>query len=110
MLKKEVRINKGKEYKYIFKNGRKISGKYIIAFFKENNLSYNKFGIITSKKIGNAVTRNKAKRKIRAIIKNGMDNFKGGNDIVIVARMSIKEADYISIERDFNRILKKAGL
>jgi ribonuclease P protein component len=110
MLSKERRISKGRDYNNIFKNGKKIPGRYIIVFITGNNLGRNRFGIVTSKKVGNAVVRNRAKRQLRAIVKNGWEKVKDGYDIVIVARKNIDGVVYDLLVRDFYIVMRKADL
>ncbi len=110
MLHKEWRISRGKEYKYIYNNGRRILGQYIIVFTQANNLPHNRFGIVTSKKIGNAVIRNRAKRQIREVIRKNLNNLRPGYDVVVVARFNVKEAVFELIENDFLRLMGKASI
>lgn len=108
MLKKTYRINTKKEYDYIYKNGKRIQSRYIIVFVIPNNLEYNRFGFVTSKKVGNAVIRNRAKRQSRAIIQKNWEKIKTGYDFVIIARYNIKDAAFAWLEKDFLIALKKA--
>lgn len=110
MLNKKYRINSGESYNFIYKNGKKITAKYIIVFVVVNNLGYNRFGIVTSKKVGNAVHRNLAKRRMRSIVQNHLPEIKKGFDLVIIARFNIKEASYAALEKNFLHVIKKAGL
>jgi len=109
MLQKEWRISRGKEYSYIYANGLRLSGKYMIVFVIRNLLSHNRFGIVTSKKVGNAVTRNRTKRRIREVIRKNMDLLPSGYDIVIVARFNTKEANFALIEKDYVKMMRKAS-
>jgi len=110
MLNKKYRISKKKDYNYIYKNGKKIQSRYIIVFMTANNLEYDRFGIVTSKKVGNAVLRNQAKRRLRSIVQMHLPHLKTGFDLVIVARFSIKEALFAALEKDFLNAVKKAKL
>jgi len=110
MINKEYRINKKKDYHNIYKHGKKTHGKYIIVFIKENKFPYNRFGIVTSKKVGNAVTRNRAKRQLRAVIAKNMDKINVHYDIVIVTRYNIKNILFAIIEKDFLFVMRKASL
>lgn len=110
MLNKNYRINTKEDYNYIYKNGKKIQGKYIIVFAASNNLPYNRFGMVASKKVDNAVVRNRAKRQLRAIVQKNWEGINSGNDFVIVARYNIKEAVYALLEKDFLMVMKKARL
>lgn len=111
MLNRESRIRKGKEYQEVFRKGKRVAGRYIIVFYLENRCCPAKrFGIVTSKKIGGAVTRNRAKRQLREIARNIKEKIKGNYDIVVVARPAIKECLYKNLEKDFLVVMKKAGL
>jgi ribonuclease P protein component len=110
MLQKKYRISNRADYNFIYQNGKKIHSRYIIVFITANQLAYNRFGIVTSKKVGNAVHRNQARRRLRAIIQKHMPEIKQGYDLVMVARFNIKEAMFAALEKDFLIAAKKAGL
>jgi ribonuclease P protein component len=109
MLHKDWRISRGKEYSGIYKKGRRIAGQYMIVFLKENQLARNRFGIVTSKKVGNAVIRNRAKRQIREVIRKNLNNLPNSYDMVVVARFNIKAVVFELIEKDFLRLMRKAS-
>ncbi|MBO8159694.1 ribonuclease P protein component [Thermosyntropha sp.] len=110
MLKREFRISKAGDYKRVYENGQRFSGKYVIIYIKENGLGYNRFGFVASKKIGSAVVRNKLKRQLRAIINNEKNNLKGNFDVVIVCRRNVDGCTFSILYKDVMKILKKAGL
>ncbi len=110
MLNKKYRISNREDYKYIYKNGKRIQSRYMIVFIVDNHLEYNRFGIVTSKKVGNAVLRNQARRRLRAIIQKHLPELGQGHDLVIVARFNIKEAIFAALEKDFLFAAKKARL
>lgn len=110
MLKKELRINTKKEYNNIYKYGKKIPARYIIVFIMNNYQDKNRFGVVVSKKVGNAVHRNRIKRQLRAIVKDKLEGLKGGYDIVIIARKTSKNTLYDLLEKDFLQVMKRAGL
>ncbi|MEA1961539.1 MAG: ribonuclease P protein component [Bacillota bacterium] len=110
MLNKKYRINKKYDYDYIFKNGKRVSGKYIIVFIKTNELQHSRFGIVCSKKVGNAVIRNRSKRLMRAILHHNMDVFVKNYNMVIVCRVSIKDAQYKQVEDDFLSVVRRARI
>lgn len=110
MLKKEFRISRSKDYNNIYRYGKKIPGKYIIMYIMPSYQGINRFGIVTSKKVGNAVVRNRVKRRIRAILEQDLENIKGSHDIVIIGRRHINEAEFDALKRDILRGWKRAGL
>ncbi len=80
----------------------------MIVFLSENQMDHNRFGIVTSKKIGNAVIRNRAKRQIREAIRKNLHQMQSGYNIVVVARYNIKNIKFELIEKDFLKLLRKA--
>ncbi|MDD3268228.1 MAG: ribonuclease P protein component [Syntrophomonadaceae bacterium] len=110
MLHKEARIRTGREYRQVYQDGKRLVGKYIIIYWKENQRPVNRFGIVTSKKVGQAVIRNRAKRQLRAIARSSANKIRGNYDIVVVARTSIKDSAFEMIEKDFQLLIKRARL
>lgn len=110
MLKKQYRITEKKVYDRTYKGGKRISGRYLIVFIRENEREHNRFGFVTSKKTGKAVTRNLVKRRLRSLVQNEFSKFKGNYDVVIVARYNIKEAEFSALKKDFLIVMRKAGL
>lgn len=72
----------------------------------KNESSDLRVGFTVSKKIGNAVIRNKVKRKIREICRLNLHNFKEGYDIIFVAKSSITKKDYNDISKEMNKLFK----
>lgn len=111
MLPKINRLNKDKEFDYVFKAGRsgydKISGVKAAA----NKMGINRFGILVSGKISKkAVLRNKIKRRIRDVIRSQMPKIKAGYDIVVISLPGIKEKAQKEIKESVINNLKHVGL
>jgi ribonuclease P protein component len=69
-----------------------------------------RLGVVTSKKIGNAVVRSRARRLLREVFRLHQHDLKFVADLVLVARNSIAEKAYAEVERDFLRAVKQAKL
>ncbi len=110
MLAKHYRISNSADYNTIYKNGKKVPGRYIIVYILKNDLGYNRYGLVTSKKVGNAVIRNKVKRQLRSIIKVNMPYLKTSFDIVLVGRYKIGGTPFDLLEKDFTIVMRKSGL
>lgn len=96
MLYTEI-LNNNKDFVALYKKGRFTASKYSVIYVKPNNKPFNRLGITASKKIGNAVCRNRAKRLIRLAYRNAEIRLPVGIDVVIVARTpicSIKSQEY----------------
>jgi ribonuclease P protein component len=103
MRKKPLRsLRKRREFELVFKDRRTFASKYLVMYARPNELSFNRLGLSVSKKIGNAVIRNRIKRLAREAMRKGLEGLPADYDFVIVAR---KPSIEIGLE-DFIRIIK----
>ena len=91
-------IKSNKNFMKVYKKGRFSANSLITVYFLPNRSPYNRIGITTSKKIGNAVQRNRARRIIRAAYRNTERLFPIGFDIIFVARTDILNSKSTNIE------------
>ena len=85
-MSKNVSLNKNKNFKYIYNRGKNVVSPILVTYIVKNKLGINRIGITTSKKIGNAVERNRARRIIKVAYRNWCTQIKTGYDLVFVAR------------------------
>jgi len=67
-------------------------------------------GITVGTKVGNAVVRNKVRRRLKEIYRLHEPEIRRGFDLVIVARVKSRDAAYRQLEVDFLRLVDKLGL
>ena len=79
-------IKNDREFKFLFRKGETCVNYAFVCYFRENKRRRNRCGIVTGKKIGNAVTRNRARRVIREAFRQVNLPLKGNYDVVFVAR------------------------
>ena len=72
-MEKKYKLRKDLEFKKVYKSGKNFWNRNLVLYKKENNLECTRIGISVSKKVGNAVVRNKIKRRIREIYRNLRD-------------------------------------
>lgn len=77
-----------------------------------NGLSGNRYGFVISKRVGNAVVRNLAKRRLREILRplDGADRIRSGFDCVFIVRPSVREAPFDEIAAGVTLLLTRASL
>jgi ribonuclease P protein component len=109
MVIKNNRISKKKDFDYIFKKGKNISGVLLILKFIKNNLGNNRFAFIINKKVSSkAIVRNKIRRRISETVKIFKNN-ENGLDIVFIALPAIRDKNFIEIKEEVNTLLSKIG-
>lgn len=104
MLFTEI-LKENKEFSRAYRTGRFVSCNILTCYFKQNKLPFNRMGITVGKKLGNAVTRNRAKRMIRAAYRLNERDFPIGYDLVFVARNDIALRKTGEIENFFRERL-----
>lgn len=96
-------MKNNKDFTRLYKRGKSIVSKACIFYYMPNNASYNRIGLTTGKKVGNAVCRNRARRIIRAAYRENEIDFPIGLDIVIVARQYTSLAKSTEISDFFKK-------
>ena len=104
MLKKEV-LRRKDDFTAIYRKGRSIGERYIVFFYRKNDLSYNRTAFLASKKVGNSVVRHRTTRLIRESYRLNQDNLKTGYDMVVIARQTAKGQNYHTIESAFLHLI-----
>lgn len=109
-MKKENRLTRQEDFRAVYKNGRLIFGRYLAAHFLPIDNDEIKIGISVSKKVGNAVIRNRIKRRIRDIISKLITELPPKHHIIIGAKVRSKDASYDQLKRDLIKLLKGSGM
>lgn len=90
--------------------GASDAGRYIVlctAPFPENKQRHSLFGIITTKRVGHAVVRNRLRRQLREILRAHGEPLESGRYVVLIVRNRAAHTDYAGLERDFLKLLKR---
>lgn len=90
-MKYTIKIKENKDFVNLYKKGKFVAGKAITIYYRKNRFGKTRLGITTGKKIGNAVTRSRCRRIIRAAYRENEEQFPKGYDYIIVARAGCGE-------------------
>ena len=95
-MKKSETIKRKEDFTNLITTGKYIKTNEYIIYYKDNDSDKPMFGIAISKKIGNAVTRNKLKRQTREIIYKLKSLFKNNKDYIIMIRKGCLDTSFNS--------------
>lgn len=85
-MKYTIKIKENKDFVTLYKRGKFVAGKAVTIYYRKNRFGKTRMGITTGKKVGNAVTRSRCRRIIRAAYYANEEAFPKGYDYIIVAR------------------------
>ena len=105
-MERRYRLQKNRAFQYVYKRGQSVACRDLVLLFAKGREL--KVGFSVSKKVGNAVTRNRIKRRLRECFRPFLGDVKTGL-YVIVARPSAAEAAFDELKRDVHYLLKKQG-
>ncbi|HET6364541.1 MAG TPA: ribonuclease P protein component [Nitrospirota bacterium] len=107
--RKSERLRKNTEFVSTMK-GKRLSVDGLSLFYAKNKADSFRVGISVSKKLANAVKRNRLKRQIRDCIMRVLKDHAGGYDMVFVVRKELSAAPYEKILRIVETVLQRAVL
>ncbi|MDR2976127.1 MAG: ribonuclease P protein component [Streptococcaceae bacterium] len=108
-IKKSFRIKKSSDFDALFKAKKSFANRAFILYQKESNLPHYRVGLSVSKKLGNAVTRNRIKRLIRAALKD-FSSCLVAADFIIIARKGVEDYDFAAVKKNLSHLLRKSNI
>ena len=106
-MKKAVTIKKNHEFRRMYSRGKSAVSPAMVVYCRKNQLGHNRLGITVSTKLGCAVVRNRARRRLRETFRLSSPHLKEGYDIVLVARSRVLTAPFPALLDTFRRLCGK---
>lgn len=99
------RLRRRQDYQAVYEHGTRLSGSLMTVFFLPNPLGRPRLGIAATRKIGSAVIRNRAKRRVRDLFRR--EQIREALDIVVIPRRELAEVPVARLEAEFRGILRR---
>ena len=109
-MKHTVSLKQNHEFRRLYQKGKSAVCPYFAVYCRQTRRPYSRLGITTGVKLGNAVKRNRARRRIRALYRTNEAGLLPGYDIVVVARTRAIYGRYREMERSFLQLMGRLGL
>lgn len=106
-FQKKQKIRKRREFQAVYEKGRRFHSKSFVILLMPNNEGTTRLGITVSKKVGNAVRRNRIKRLVREYFRLNRDLFQDSADVVVIARKGMSLLNYRDLSRELDAVLEK---
>ncbi|MBN1692790.1 MAG: ribonuclease P protein component [Dehalococcoidales bacterium] len=101
-------LRKNSQFSVVYEGGKTWAGKEIVLKALPNALDFSRFGFVVSRHLGNAVVRNRVKRRLREIARQ--TQVSQGWDVILIARVPAAGVDYKSLEKSVSKLLLQAGI
>ena len=107
--RKSERLRKNTEFVETMK-GKRLSADGLSLFYRENGTGNFRVGIAVSKKLANAVKRNRLRRQIRSCISKALGRISAGYDLVFMARQGLGDREFDQILKAVTQVLQRSAI
>lgn len=107
LMQRDRRLRSRKDFADAYRKGRTQGNRLLVVRIRPNESDITRFGFVAGKTVGNAVVRNKVKRRLREAAR-GLDVI-AGLDIVIGARKAAADADFPALNAALAALLARGG-
>jgi ribonuclease P protein component len=85
-------------------------GRHMLLWLRSGPGAALRLGVVTSRKVGDAVARVRARRRMREVFRRHRASLQGEVDVVLIARASLPAAPWAEVVQDFLKLAERAGL
>lgn len=110
MLPAKNRLTRSDDFRRVHGEGRSWANRMLVLCKLPCDLEYSRFGFSVSRRLGNAVARNRIKRLVREAVRLRLATVVSGWDIVFIARQGVVGASLPEVDRAVGHLLGLAGL
>ena len=107
-MKKDYRIRKNEEFERIIHERKSFSNDTFVVYYSDRKQQNARAGISVSKKMGDAVDRNKIKRQLRMMLLDLIDFENCEKDFIVIVRKAYLDKDFLANKTDLEKLIKKA--
>ena len=107
-MQKRHRLGSQKRISEIHRRGRSVANGLLVARLLPNDLDHNRYCFVVSKRVGNAVVRNRVKRRLREVVRKAATA--PGWDTIFIARRGAGEADFDGLRKAAHNLIQRTQL
>lgn len=104
---KTASLTNNRDFKNIYRRANSKVNRYFVLYYRPGTSDKSRVGFTVSKKIGNAVVRNRARRRLKECFRLHEDSLEGCFDLVIVARAQSLKGDFHQMSELMKKTLEE---
>ncbi|MNI13386.1 Ribonuclease P protein component [compost metagenome] len=111
LVEKTYRLTKREDFNKVYRYGKSMANQqFVLYYMPQPKLEQFRLGVSVSKKVGNAVVRNRLRRMMKEIVRLNKDRMTLQYDYILIARKPVLEMDYQAMEKSIFHVIRKASL
>ena len=103
-------LRRQRDFDRVYRKGKSVGSRYVVVFTLKNHLPYTRTAFLASKKVGNSVQRNRARRLMKESMRLTEIELPSGYDFVFIARNTIADAKCPQVRKSLENALKRTGV
>ena len=109
-LSRRQRLTQRRQFEQVYAQQRRFAGRFMVLWCGSGEGAALRLGVVASRRVGPAVQRNRAKRRLREVFRLNRPHFRGPVDVVLVARPAIVNAAWQAVVGEMTALAAQAGL
>ncbi len=109
-MERKHRLTRSIDFKRVRRTGKSLAHPLAVLVSLRNGLPVTRLGVSAAKSIGGAVQRNRAKRRLREILRSQLPEIAPGWDIVVIARPEAADAEWDLLRSAIRELVQRSGL
>ena len=109
-MQRDLRLKRQEDFARLRQSGRAWRHPFFVLSVAPNRLTHNRYGFVTSKRLGKSVVRSRVRRLLREAVRHAHPFITPGHDLAFIARAPIVGQPYQAVEQAVQSGLQQAGL
>lgn len=110
MLPECNRLRRARDFQAVYRRGRSQANTFLVLYARQNRSEFVRIGYSIGKKVGGAVQRNRAKRRMREICRAALPGIRRGFDLIFVGRAPMRDADFDALRDSAEGLMAQLGV
>jgi ribonuclease P protein component len=109
-MERKHRLTRSIDFQRVRRTGKSHAHPLAVLIALRNKLPVTRMGVSAAKSVGNAVRRNRAKRRLREALRSHLPELAPGWDVVVIARPEVDDAEWNQLRAAIRELLQRSGL